>query len=110
MDDFLFSIFLVSIYNNCNLRSSQILQRRLTNSIITFDKPAHLSNTIFCTLELSYKLNKQMQCCLTGDSLYYVVLLYYIPFSNLITGSLYLGLKLVTRYKAKLPAYAMTSM
>lgn len=37
-----------------------------------------------------------------------MVLLYYIPFSNLITGSLYSERKLVTRYKAKLPAYAMT--
>jgi len=40
----------------------------------------------------------------------YVTLLYYIPFSNLITGLLYSGRKLVTRYKAKHPAYAMTPM
>lgn len=46
---------------------------------------------------------------LSHEQLYYtMVVLYYIPFSNLITGSLYSERKLVTRYKAKPPAYAMT--
>jgi len=43
-----------------------------------------------------------------GRPFCYVTLLYYIPFSNLITGLLYSGRKLVTRYKANHPAYAMT--
>lgn len=63
---------------------------------------------IFCIFYLSCKLNKQIWYCPRRQLYYTMVLLYYIPFSNLITGSLYSERKLVTRYKAKLPAYAMT--
>ena len=101
-NEYIYIYIYIIICDLCKFRNIgwQIALFRLINR--------HICLIIFYTFQLSCKLNEQIQYCLMSNCLYYVVLFYYIPFSNLITGSLYSERKLVTCYKAKLPAYAMT--